>query len=392
MPADFTQSTLEDQIAKEWYIRATNGSDTPGGGTTHATAYQTLTFALNDIEDSHGYSTSFAGVDRINICSEADVVHTGTNLSTDFGTTRSSSHEGLWLEGYDTVAGDGGIGRIVHTGGDTSADGFIHEPRLNFANLDIICNSTNGITLESLTTSHCCMYNCRIWHEGTGTTVSLEKGSMIGCTIYRTSGSAYDGSSSKCVKIGIAEGAYMYGCILYAENCERAVDATTLPSKQPTLAHNIIVCNRYGYYCALNTLATGEVVVNNTFFAPAAEPNYIGVYSTNINGVFMNNYVEGWNNTGCIGMKNTGRKKLVIHNSVYDCTTAFDMTALTFDEKGNQTLSQSGVCCAGEYNFVPVPSVIGKGYPARCNLDVGAIQYGSGVGFGAVNKHDLGRF
>ena len=97
-----------------YYVRATNGADVAGQGTTHATAYKTIQFALDDIGTTHGRNA--VDGDQINICDSslegANVLAASLTLAT-YGTPTAAAP--LILRGYTAVANDGGHGAITLT-------------------------------------------------------------------------------------------------------------------------------------------------------------------------------------------------------------------------------------------------------------------------------------
>jgi len=99
-----------------YYVRATNGADVAGQGTTHATAYKTPQFALNDIGATHGRNV--VDGDQINICDSslegANVLAASLTLAA-YGTPTVLAP--LIIRGYTAAANDGGVGEISCGGG-----------------------------------------------------------------------------------------------------------------------------------------------------------------------------------------------------------------------------------------------------------------------------------
>lgn len=108
-----------------YYVRPTNGADVAGQGTTHATAYQTLQFALDDIGGTHGRDA--VNGDQVNICSwaaEGAAALAATISLVAYGAPTSAAP--LVLRGYTAVADDGGEGEIsLPAGGPIFSDGVL---------------------------------------------------------------------------------------------------------------------------------------------------------------------------------------------------------------------------------------------------------------------------
>lgn len=108
----------------EYYVRNTNGTDSAGGGTSHATAYRTIQFAIDDIVATHG-KMSGATADRINLCDESAFVLTSALTSTTYG--NADIHRWLLFQGYTSTAGDGGFFDIDLNGGAYSLVSGTHD-------------------------------------------------------------------------------------------------------------------------------------------------------------------------------------------------------------------------------------------------------------------------
>jgi hypothetical protein len=135
-----------------YYVRATNGTDAPGGGGSHATAYQTVQYALDDIAVTHGKG---AQGDQVNISDEA--VHTlGASLSlATYGAPASGAP--LILRGYTATANDGG-GRPGPVGG--RSPGRQHEDARAPGDLDL----TGGVYTTPLVRlgNYCMMHGLKL--------------------------------------------------------------------------------------------------------------------------------------------------------------------------------------------------------------------------------------
>jgi len=75
-----------------YFVRPTNGADVAGQGTTHATAYKTTQFALDDVGGTHGRNV--VDGDQINICDSslegADILAAPLSLAAYGAPTRTS--------------------------------------------------------------------------------------------------------------------------------------------------------------------------------------------------------------------------------------------------------------------------------------------------------------
>jgi len=106
----------------EYYVRNTNGNDIAGQGTSHATAYKTLQFAVDDIRTTYGKAAD----DRLNICSESPFVLAAAVSTATYGNGLSMRGHFKW-QGYDSVAGDGGVFDIDLDGGAYSLLSGTHD-------------------------------------------------------------------------------------------------------------------------------------------------------------------------------------------------------------------------------------------------------------------------
>ena len=111
---------VDDFAGDEYYVDASGGSDS-NAGTSDAAAWQTINHAISTGIPAVGYNTT-DGV-RLNIKSNAD--HVITTALTSGGTLYSQLNGGsAWnaksafiIQGYTSVANDGGVGTIVNNCG-----------------------------------------------------------------------------------------------------------------------------------------------------------------------------------------------------------------------------------------------------------------------------------
>ena len=120
----------------EYYVRNTNGSDVAGSGTSHATAYKTIQFAVDDIAGTHGKAAG----DRLNLCSESPFVLASAINTANYANGASLSEHFMW-QGYDTIAGDGGVFDIDLNGG---AYALVNSARSYWSYCDGIIHNNSG--------------------------------------------------------------------------------------------------------------------------------------------------------------------------------------------------------------------------------------------------------
>lgn len=249
----------------EYYVRPINGSDVSGQGTSHATAYQTLNFAVNDINAVHGLALN-SYPDRINICSEGTA-----NITSNI--ILYPNIQTLTYSGYNSVAGDGGRAAL-YMGVGGSAFQFSARAYANFVNLDIT-GGTNPLNI-----SNGCAINCTVSNTHSGGIVLGGGTKVIGCSAWNIN-NFFIYSSNTC---------YISGCKFYANG----VSMTSTPVQ---LGASSVMS-----FCTLDVGPTGQsailvnssnsVIHNNSIYSSGN-----GWYGINVSGtrsIVHSNIIQGF--------------------------------------------------------------------------------------------------
>jgi len=358
-----------------YFVRATNGADVAGQGTTHMTAYQTPQFALDDIGATHGRNT--VDGDQINICDSslegANVLAAPLTLAT-YGTPATTAP--LILRGYTAVANDGGMGEI-NCGGATmwasSYNGMVH--------LDL--NIHNG---------------------GTGHTVSLNQLVMLGCQVHE--GAQGPTGANSLVSIGgggLCAGNYIYGCAgrgvtasLYCPVIGNYLDDIDRINIVCIWGHNNIVrlgaAGAEGIYISGNGTISGNIVYN-----AVAGINYglsMGPFAS-----AFNNILVGFSGVGGKGIRFQNDVSMVGYNAFYnnianyDPQSYFSSADLTAHDVA---LAADPFVDAANGNFALTDAaklaLRSAGWPASYlgaatdpHITIGAVQYGE-AGGGVIRR------
>ena len=372
----------------EYYVRNTNGTDSAGGGTSHATAYQTIQFAIDDIATTHG-KLSGSNLDRINLCDESAFVLTSALDSTTYGNGFITS----WLvfQGYTTTAGDGGFFDIDLNGGAYSLVSGSHD-YWNFQYGKLHNNSGSNF----------------LWDlDGVGQRAFMME-------FYDSAHSAMgSGSSGTAAEYCWFHDIERYGTesIKMVNNCLFTNGATrkfTNALYGPTQASNNFVyvdgaSNGIGHR-QYNTLTNNSILSN-------------GGTGTGINcelyfHTVHNNLVEGFSGSGGHGIQNNGAttyEQWWRNNAVFDCDTEYHIQdihiILPLSEADNEILTSSPFKRTGSlptdftnsefwndvYTYF-APNDVGnvfRGFPRGTNQTKGAV--GAPITTPAT-RHPLGRF
>lgn len=367
----------------EYYIRPASGTDTAGQGTSHATAYQSLAFALNDITTSHG-GWPASGAIRFNMNDEADHLVTAQLPSI----TTGSNDDGHWLQGYTSTAGDGGVAKIVDSA--ASADQLFENPhydKFNFVDLDVESDSL-GIKSFTSTTDRTVMLNCK-WNcsnAGNTAVVNVCDCYVIGCDIRKPNGTINQGMA-----IGtFLELTFCMGNIFESQHNWGVDQGNSMQSF--CYMYNIFKGYVAGYHYN-SSVGTG-FFLNNAYVQQYGNVSAIGKYltceATSVNEVYV-----GYDLAGHKPQDDRARWTYTWHSRFYDCDNTPSKTNYSqpyvrhYDNTLLTGLSPYQDWVNENFNMKPDRDIglAGTAFPPHLNLDHGPIQGGSGEGPGTQYKH-----
>ena len=288
-----------------YYVRATNGADVAGQGTTHATAYQTPQFALDDIGATHGQG---AEGDQINICDAAvEGANTlaGSLSLVAYGTPALARP--LVFRGYTATADDGGVGEIDCGGNPLFAAVY------------------SCVTLIHL--------HCHTFGDNNGITLSASStntGGVFYCEVDK-------GASSPSAKTLVANSIALVGCYLHdagtggraASNCLHTWGNFVTGCRNGigpgySLVNNIIVLTENGGTGIITWQYVDNVISNNIVYSTVANTgNGIYVYDTSgrMVNIIQNNIICGFSGAGGSAVRLDGENVQILgYNALYNNT------------------------------------------------------------------------
>ena len=317
--------------------------------------------------------------DRINIKSGTAEVLTGTISLASYGSTTRNKR--LIFEGYDSSAGDGGIGAI---------DG-------NNGNFNLF-NSVNDLLWKNL----------KLFNTGTAAVLSLANYSQItNCEITQSSegGILFSGSSGTCAVdkcyihdiagYGVRNTVTIINCYFANGTTNKFTDAI---SETSNTFHSLVSRCFFNLDSTSNGYSGGgPTMINNSILSSSGTG--AGIYASRIQ-VLHNNLVEGFSGTGGDGIDiyQTDPAE-VTHNGFYNCATNISLATNCdlIDGEDNESLGASPFAKTGSLPtdftsatfwsdlyayFAPVDTGnVYSGYPSGSNQTKGAV--GQPVGGGA---------
>jgi hypothetical protein len=380
-----------------YYVRATNGVDAAGGGTTHMTAYKTPQFALDDIGGTHGQG---AQGDQINICATtaegANVLAGSLSIAT-YGTP--TTIRPLVLRGYTAVANDGGVGEI-NCGGNTmwAATTYDHI-YLKHLELHTFNAADIGIALDQ----YCVLDECEV-HRGASAPVNKWLVVMRAVSKVIKSYIHDPGEQGTCLYLS------SYSCL--AENnfidtgaAATAVGISLSAPMGSSAVGNIVRCGAtgaIGIYHSSNgpALIAGNVVTNLT--AGTVQGIYAGATAGQQGGPVLNNIVCGWSGAGGVGIAAAGSILALGYNAFYNNTAAYSVAGnAVLDETAHDVvLAADPFVDAANGNFALTDAaklaLRSAGWPASylgANTDphitIGAVQYGAAEAGGSIIRKPI---
>lgn len=350
-----------------YYVRPVNGADVAGQGTTHATAYQTPQFALNDIGATHGQGVNG---DQVNICDEG-VCTLGAALSlAGYGAT--AWDRPLILRGYTAVANDGGQGILDGAGAFAMIAGSPQQTHL-----------------------------VNLWLRNSGATNLVTLGirsNLLFCTLSDTTGAAATGTVS-----GIIRGCYIYnaakawastvatwGKVLDSFLVLNAANVYGIGT-DGHISGNIVLVTNVGVVTAITGANYGSMVDHNIAVSTVACTGS-GLTIANLGSTAMNNIVTGFSGVGGKGLNRAnGYGQIDGYNAYWNNTTPRIAGITSIYLGGDVTLGADPFINAAAGNFmltdVAKAALRSAGWPASYlgaaatdpHLTIGPVQYGEAV-------------
>jgi len=270
--------------------------------------------------------------DKIHIkAGTADVQTAALGFGT-YGTPGGGS--GLWLQGYTSVAEDGGVGEIDLNGGNYSlaaATTYVQYVDLNVHN-------NVSATLISCGTG-CNVYRCEL-HNSTGIAIALSSGWAIGNNIHDCSNTGILLGAGNCTAFGN-----------YLKNGTKGFTVAIITAQGNMVSGNIISLD--GSSIGIQFAAHWTIVYNNSILSAAGTGKGIDIAGDYASGASFN-LIEGFSGAGGVGLNlsgQTGFDSSSTNNAIYNCTT--EITApngynLGFD---NESLGASPFAKSGADTF-----------------------------------------
>jgi hypothetical protein len=317
--------------------------------------------------------------DRINIKSGTAEVLTGSLDFSTYGTPNRTSP--LLLEGYDSTAGDGGIGGI---------DG-------NAGNFSIISSNPSFMGLKRL----------KLFNTGTAVVLSINRHMRVDeCEITESSTGGVLGANDltqviRCYIHNIAGyGVQLMNDVTYCYFANGSTNKFTsaVVGSSTSVQAKVINC----FFNLDNTSNAINVQFNiynqNNSILSNAGTGY-GIRSYRIPQHIVNNLIEGFSGTGGVGISVSESDTFAHDNAIYDCATDISLAANcdVLPGQTNESLSASPFAKTGSLPtdftsatfwsdlyayFAPVDTGnVYSGYPTGSNQTKGAV--GQPVGGGA---------
>lgn len=353
----------------EYYVRPTNGSN-GAAGTSHAAAWQTLQYALDNItrDSTNG--------DRINLCetsAEGDDTLAANLSLTTYGTPSQAAP--LIIQGYSTVAADGGIGGIdcnasysMFTGSENS----IHLADLNIHNK----SATNLIAVNNYcTVERCVIHDC--YNPFTGNAYTQVRD----CHFYDYNG--------VLVMYGHIRGCFFDGTQTKRPWAALRCDAACI------IERNIFLCTSNMHAIDISTATPSNITHNSILCLNGSGTGVRFSSSARDVKVLSNNLIEGFGFGKAIDFNNNTISTIEYCNNTFYGNSTNELNKPAGEilvDSGNETagatlFAKSGSATAFSNRFVyyapaDVGNVQNGAHPDGVLLDRGAVQHEDPAGGG----------
>ena len=332
----------------DYFVRPTNG-DNSNDGLSHANAWQTTQYALDNI------TRDASSGDRINVFSEATDDITATLDSSTYGSTASIAAP-LIIQGYTTSPQDGGIGAI--DGGGSAASIWDDS---TFQGIHFYDMTLSGCTSTGIRPYHySAVINCTledigahgIFSTGKYNTHAFNKVNCVG--VYGIYGDQANHILNNYVEVSGTGG---YGIRQAGGNC--------------CAMYNTVVMTHASVVAGLDVSPLGSTAICNSIYH-SGSPSGSGCRCLYFSqGIVAGNLIEGFATGVERGSADT--YTLVRNNAAYNCTTPFDgaeedfwLSPVPLADFDNQTLAASPFRDAASGDFRPtVQSMSLGGWPTQ---------------------------
>jgi hypothetical protein len=274
--------------------------------------------------------------DRINVKAgaSADVQTAALSFAT-YGTPGLGAE--LWLQGYTSTAGDGGVGKIDLNNGSYSL--ATSRQYMHLIDLDVSNNNVAGgqYLINAQYGSH--VIRCEV-HDGSGGITAV--GAMvISCHVY----------DINVTGINMSTSSYVWGNYISNAGTEEMDEAIVHGAGE--CVRNIISID--GATDGIKTTNHWTAVSNNSIFCTTGTGTGRGIWMSGnkVVGVF-GNLIEGFNGSGGIGIDASGSSTadpLVSNNAIYNCATNINAADHYSFSEDNESLGASPFAKSGANTF-----------------------------------------
>ena len=310
--------------------------------------------------------------DRINIKSGTAEILTASIDFASYGTPSTTAP--LLFEGYDSTAGDGGIGAIDGNAGNFPIINFSHPSYIHARKLKMFNTGTASILYLN---RYFRIEECEITDGASGVLcLNGHRSHVVRCYFHDISG------------YGTYDVEVVSHC--YFENGTTNNFTHAVYQDSSTPHQKVLNCffNLSGSSNAITNLI--DALNTNNSILSNSGTGY-GINSTNLYNHILNNLIEGFSGVGGVGIKVTSADTFAHDNAIYDCATDISLAANcdVLPGQTNESLSASPFAKTGSLPtdftsatfwsdvykyFEPVDiGNVYSGYPAGSNQTKGAV-------------------
>lgn len=293
----------------EYYVEATTGSDanagtSPGSGN----AWATIQYALDTI-------TPGTNGDRINVLAGETVSENGLDMATHTAPTVNAP---LFIQGYDTAAGDGGQATIDCGGTDGLTDEGTDWDFTFFIDLSV---SNFGANNACRISNDCTFLRCE-FHNGTSDGIEVQgTARVIQCYIHNINGQGILQHSGVLIAYRNVVGDFESATNLINVGIGGA--STTSAFSGSVIEENIIYLTQASATGIHTSRGFTGTCINNSIYQGSAGTG-AGISVGDQATAIFNNLIEGFSGTGGRGIDYGSEPGMLTGgNAVYNCTTAY---------------------------------------------------------------------
>lgn len=333
-----------------------------GAGTT-GDPYGDLQHALDTV------TRDATNGDQINVKAGTDEVLAAALSLATYGTPTEAAP--LIIRGYTSAANDGGVGGIS---GNATYAIIASTAHIHF--IDMHLHNCGSATIVTISTSGS-LQNCEI-DTTTGIAVDLSTATIIGCNVHTFGTTGIDGNLS-----------FIYGN--YVSDASATVGILGGGSSTKII-NNIITIG--GATDGIQLGFDANIAIGNSILSSGGSGQGIIRTSNRYGAIILNNLVEGFSDTGGVGIdlgSNTENVAAYGLNAVRNCATAYSTGSADFvnDLGDNETLGATPFAKSGSDTFAnrftyfapeDTGNVRGGAFPTGDNQDKGAVQHADSGG------------